>query len=70
MVTRSEPGMRLGEIMIRHGALTEFQLTDTLSIQTGSDKKLGELLIDLHEATPAQVAAALREQRQTNFWLF
>lgn len=60
--------MKLGEILMKCGTLTEHELTQVLSkqTQTQSDEKLpiGEVIVDEHLVEPAVVAAALDKQKQ------
>ncbi|MBU6427697.1 MAG: hypothetical protein KGR26_01680 [Cyanobacteria bacterium REEB65] len=54
---------RLGQILIRRGAITEGDLVDALRVQQGDpERPLGEVLISQHAATSSQVREALREQ--------
>ncbi len=64
MDLRLEPTMKLGEILIKQGILTPFRVQATLYMQAGSDKRFGEMLIELGEATTEEVNLALLEQRQ------
>lgn len=53
---------RLGEILVREGAITAEQLEDAISRQ---EKPLGEILVELGFATPEKVEEALSKQRTT-----
>lgn len=70
MEPRLEPGMKLGEVMVSLGLLTKFQVEATLCMQYGTDKKFGEMLIALGEASPDEVDLALQAQRRAQAWLF
>jgi len=65
-----EPGAKIGEIMVRQGTLTSFQVEALLYLQAGTDKRIGEIMVEIGVATPLQVERALLEQRQSNHWLF
>jgi hypothetical protein len=57
-------GMKLGEILVDHGVLNKSQLACVLGMQQETDRRLGELIVDLSIATPGQVKSALDEQRR------
>ena len=54
--------MKLGEILVRHGAINLGQMHEALCRQRNAGKKIGELIIDLGMATSSEVNAALAEQ--------
>jgi type IV pilus assembly protein PilB len=54
--------LRLGEILIKEGLLTEQQLKDAINLQKGSAKRLGEALVDLKVVTEEQLAEVLGRQ--------
>ncbi len=54
--------MRLGEVLIKHKALTEDQLQLALDQQSDRGGRIGEVAIAQGYVTPAQVAKALAEQ--------
>lgn len=53
---------RLGEILLRSGAVTREQLDRALDLQKRTGKKLGEVLVSTGACAPEAVAAALAEQ--------
>ena len=55
-----QPQPRLGEILVKHGAISDQALTKALS----SQKRIGEILVQEKITTRAAVAAALSEQNQ------
>jgi two-component system chemotaxis sensor kinase CheA len=65
-----EEEMRLGEILVRCGTLTESELRDALSNQErqrvagGLEQTIGEVLVSQHVVQPAVVEAALQKQKQ------
>ncbi|MBI3323522.1 MAG: Flp pilus assembly complex ATPase component TadA [Candidatus Omnitrophica bacterium] len=54
--------LRLGEILVREGLLTEQQLRDAIDFQKNSGKRLGESLVTLKMATEEQLAEVLGRQ--------
>ena len=56
--------MKLGEILIDHGVLNKSQLACLLGMQQETDKRLGDLIVELAMATPGQIQNALDEQRR------
>ncbi len=54
--------LRLGEILIEKGFITEKQLHNALIHQKGKNKRIGKVLIDLRYVNELQVAEALTEQ--------
>ncbi|HEX7056018.1 MAG TPA: ATPase, T2SS/T4P/T4SS family [Bacilli bacterium] len=54
--------MRLGELLIMHGLITELQLDEALKLQVSSKKKLGEILIELGYLTERQLVEVLEFQ--------
>ncbi|SFZ74382.1 chemotaxis protein CheA [Chitinimonas taiwanensis] len=64
-----EGASRLGEILVRGGALTPLELDEVLGIQreqaeAGEHRQLGELLVEERLAPPQAVEAALDKQRE------
>ncbi|WP_409525200.1 chemotaxis protein CheA [Nitrincola sp. MINF-07-Sa-05] len=63
-----EEEMRLGEILIRCGTLTQVELDRVLAVQASGDgqttRPIGEVLVDEHLVRPAVVEAALKKQKQ------
>ncbi|TLN00883.1 chemotaxis protein CheA [bacterium] len=65
-----EEEMRLGEILVRCGTLTEAELREALSDQErqrvigGQEQTIGEVLVSQHVVQPAVVEAALQKQKQ------
>jgi len=65
-----EEEMRLGEILVRCGTLTEIELREALSNQEqqrvagGLEQTIGEVLVSQHVVQPAVVEAALQKQKQ------
>ncbi len=53
---------KIGEILQRWGLITDEQLEEALKIATGSEDRLGEVLVELEFATPTDVAKALASQ--------
>ena len=54
--------MRLGDVLIERGAITETQLNKGLEYQWSTGARLGEALVQLGFATSDQMAAALAWQ--------
>jgi two-component system chemotaxis sensor kinase CheA len=61
-----EEEMRLGELLVSCGTLTEAELRDGLAAQSGADAgaPIGEILVDAGSVQPAVVEAALQKQQQ------
>ena len=55
--------LRLGEILISTGAISRSQLDDALQKQTGSRKRLGEVLVDEGYAKPQHIKHGMRLQQ-------
>jgi type IV pilus assembly protein PilB len=53
---------RLGEILVADNILTEEQLASAVRLQNGSDRSLGDLLVDCGYASPEDVAQGLSRQ--------
>jgi two-component system chemotaxis sensor kinase CheA len=67
-----EDDLRLGEILVRCGTLTEKELAGALAIQSGVEDRtgeparpLGEIILDSGMVRPAVVEAALEKQKQS-----
>lgn len=60
--------MKLGEILVRHGAINLGQMHEALCRQRIAKIRIGDLIVDLGMATPSEVNAAVAEQewRQGN----
>ena len=59
---RKQKRMKLGEILLSKGYITEEQLNTALDEAKTKDKKIGEVLIDLGYATEDIIAEALADQ--------
>mgnify|MGYP002623367126 CR=1 FL=1 len=60
--------IRLGDLLVTSGAITQAQLTDALAKQKGSGKKLGEILILTGAITQTHLAEALASQLRLPFF--
>jgi type IV pilus assembly protein PilB len=60
--TESQRTMRLGEILIERGIISEAQLANSLSLQRETGARLGMALVQLGYATPDQIADSLAWQ--------
>jgi len=60
--TQSSP-LRLGELLVSTGKIAREQLEDALLKQKGSDKNLGEVLLEAGYATPNCIAHGVRLQK-------
>lgn len=54
--------LRLGDVLINNGVISQEQLGEALEQQKGSGKKLGEVLVDVGLATEEAIAGALARQ--------
>ena len=54
--------IRIGDVLLKAGVITEEQLQTALSRQKGSGRKLGETLIDEGFVSEEEIARALSEQ--------
>ena len=54
--------LRLGDILVRKGLLTEAQLQEAIGVQKNSGKQLGETLVSMKFVTEEQLAEALGHQ--------
>lgn len=63
----SEPLVRLGDLAVEHGFLTESELHDVLAEQRQVSRLLGQLLIDRGYITDSQLGMLLAEQYQIPF---
>ncbi|MBL8270369.1 chemotaxis protein CheA [Steroidobacter sp.] len=67
-----ESGDRLGEILVRCGSLTDYELAQALRQQSvdaaadGAARPLGEILIEQRTVAPSVVEAAVEKQRQAD----
>jgi two-component system chemotaxis sensor kinase CheA len=62
----SAPGMRLGEILVETGAVTEADMEGVLEAQKAEGKPVGELLVKEGKASALAVSQALRSQKAAN----
>ena len=60
--------IRLGDLLVESGAITQAQLMDALAKQKGSGKKLGEILISTGAITQTHLAEALASQLRLPFF--
>lgn len=58
----SKKKLRLGDVLINSGMITEEQLEDALATQKGSGKKLGEVLVEKNIVNEDDISRALSEQ--------
>ena len=54
--------LRLGDMLVNQGVLTEEQLKSALGMQRGSGKKIGEVLVDEGFLTEEMIVRALQMQ--------
>ena len=54
--------LKLGQILINSGVLTEERLQQALARQKGSNKRLGQILVDGHFLTEMQIIRSLEKQ--------
>lgn len=69
MVDKPAPRMRLGELLVQAGVITEEQLKTALQLQKRSGQRLGEVLVREGIVSQAQLGAVLESQlgiRQIN----
>lgn len=59
---RNQDKIRVGEVLLQKGLITQVQLRDALAQQRLSHQKLGEVLVQQGVVTPKQVHQALNEQ--------
>jgi len=61
--------LRLGDLLVAHGVVTDEQIGEALNHQraAGHKKLLGEVLLELDLVTPTQVATVLAEEYQLPF---
>ncbi|MCL4288824.1 MAG: Flp pilus assembly complex ATPase component TadA [Thermoleophilia bacterium] len=59
--------LRLGELLVREGLLTQAQLDQVLTEKRGTRQRLGELVVAHGWVTEVQIAQALAEQYQLEF---
>ncbi len=58
---------RIGEMLLKYGIITEKQLDEALGLQERSDKRLGELLVDLGYLNSDDLHWILSEQAEVPF---
>lgn len=71
LVDQKRLNVRLGEVLVQKGILTQKELEYALALQRGQDpnapilarKKLGDLLLETGKLSPAQLQAALHQQQ-------
>ncbi len=61
-MSNKESGMKLGELLVYSGKITQKQLRQALEDQKKSGKKLGEVIIDHGWSTEAEVMSILENQ--------
>jgi type IV pilus assembly protein PilB len=61
------PWIPLGTLLVRAKILTEAELGAALAIEEETQRRLGEIVVDLGYASEAQVAGALAEQYELEF---
>ena len=54
--------LRLGDVLVNSGVITQKKLEQALGVQKGTGKRLGEVMVDSGFATEEQIAQALSEQ--------
>ncbi len=59
--------VRLGEILLQQGLLTELQLRDALEVQKLSGRKLGRVFVDQGFVSEEQISSALARQLQVPY---
>ena len=59
--------VRLGEILLQQGLLTELQLRDALEVQKRSGRKLGRVFVDKGFVSEEQISSALARQLQVPY---
>lgn len=59
--------LKLGQILINSGVLTEDQLEQALVRQKGSNKRLGQILVDNHFLTEMQIIRSLEKQLSISY---
>src|SRR3989440_7338207 len=59
---RSLTGLRLGEILLAHGAVTRERLDEALAAQAERGGRLGEVLVSLKACSEEQILKALAAQ--------
>lgn len=60
MISRKK--LRLGDVLVNSGVISEEQLQRALSLQKGSGRKLGEVLVDENIISEEMIAKALSDQ--------
>lgn len=58
---------RIGEILLRQGAVSEDELTIGLLTQHGTGKLLGEVLVGMDYVSPQELDSALQQQGRDAF---
>ena len=67
MEAAHHPWPALGTLLVRDGLLTEADLEAALTVQRGSGKRLGEVLVERGTVTRTQIARVLAEQYELPF---
>src|SRR5262245_11474631 len=64
------PRLKLGEILIKQGLVTEAQLAEAMEIQEKEKGRIGEILVKMGAITDEDMAAALGEQLGFPYYSF
>lgn len=56
--------LRLGELALAQGLITQEQLDMALAMQEGNDGRIGEIFVDMEMATPQQIEQLVEFQRR------
>jgi tetratricopeptide (TPR) repeat protein/outer membrane protein assembly factor BamB len=59
-----QKAMRIGDVLLEHERITEFQLKHALERQAESKVRLGEILVELGLVTPDEIESAIRTQAE------
>lgn len=59
--------LKIGELLIQYGIITELQLAEALSVQKANKKRLGEILLELGYLTSSDLILVLSEQADIPF---
>jgi type IV pilus assembly protein PilB len=66
-VSMARTRKKLGQILLRWGVIDENQIEETLKVAQGSNKRFGQVLVELGHATEDDVAKALASQYGLEF---
>lgn len=63
--------MKLGEILVHHGWISEFQLNEGLQLQLSHHRQLGGILVEKEWITEEDLEQAVLEQywRNHGYWV-